>query len=219
MTSFGLPSDCSRLVAVPVVTDRSVNLGAAPTISAEGCVADPHCIQDISLGGIPDSRRWYVVHTQPKNEMRAVENLNRQGFRIFCPRERRKVRHARKTTEVMAPLFPCYVFVQLDRSIDLWRSINGTRGVIRLIANGDEPIAVPKGVVENLQRRMGADGVMDLAEQLKTGDQVTIAEGPFAAMTGTLQNLDAAGRVQILLDLLGQAVRVSVASRAISRAQ
>jgi len=156
------------------------------------------------------NRRWFVVHTQPKSEMRAVPNLERQGYHTFCPCMRHTVRHARKSTPVMVPLFPGYVFVQLDVSADQWRSINGTRGVIRLITNGETPVAVPVGIVEDLQRRISPDGAMDWTTSLKIGDQVKIAEGPFAAFIGTLQKLDASGRVRVLLDLLGRSVSVSL---------
>jgi transcription antitermination factor NusG len=39
---------------------------------------------------------------------------------------------------------------------------------------------------------------------------VVISDGPFAKFVGTLEQLDAAGRVLVLLDLLGRSVRVSV---------
>lgn len=155
-----------------------------------------------------DCARWYVVHTQPHNETRAITNLERQRFVTFNPCVRRVIRHARKKTVVMAPLFPNYVFVRFDPSRDQWRRINGTFGVVRLIANGDEPSVVPDGVIAALQRRIGDDGTMDWAEALHIGDQVRITDGPFADLVGTLEHLDSAGRVRILLDLLGRSVSV-----------
>ena len=162
------------------------------------------------------SERWFVVHAQPKNEMRAVANLNRQGFQTFCPCVRHTVRHARKSTLVLQPLFPGYVFVRIDVSVDQWRSINGTRGVIRLITNGDDPVPVPVGIVEDMQRRISPDGAMDWTSSLKIGDQVKISDGPFAAFIGTLEKLDASGRVRVLLDLLGRSVTVSLRAETIT---
>lgn len=164
----------------------------------------------------PANKRWFVVHTQPKSEMRAVANLERQEFRTFCPAERRVIRHARKSTVVMAPLFPNYVFVELEHLVDRWRAINGTRGVVRLITNGDEPLPIPFGIIEDLQRRMGSDGAMDWTNSLRIGERVVISEGPFAKFIGTLEHLDAAGRVQVLLDLMGRSVRVSVQNESVA---
>lgn len=162
--------------------------------------------------------RWFVVHTQPHNEIRAAANLAQQEFQTFCPSERRTVRHARKTKTVLAPLFPSYIFVQLDLAFDQWRSINGTRGVDRIITYGDQPAPVPQGIVEDLRRRTAGDGAMDWTTTMKVGDKVVISDGPFAKFIGTLEHLDSSGRVQVLLDLLGRAVRVSVKGRAIAPA-
>jgi transcriptional antiterminator RfaH len=154
--------------------------------------------------------RWYVVHTQRHAEGRAISHLEHQGYRIFCPRTRKTVRHARKATSTLAPLFPNYLFVQLDVARDHWHSVNGTRGVIRLISQGETPQPVPFGIVESLQARMSADGAMDWAPSLKIGQAVRIADGPFVDFVGTLEHLDAADRVRVLLEILGRSVSVAL---------
>jgi transcription elongation factor/antiterminator RfaH len=160
--------------------------------------------------------RWYVVHIQPHGEDRAVENLNRQAFTTFCPRITKTVRHARKTTKIRAPLFPGYLFIQLDPKRDRWRAINGTRGVVRLLAQGETPIPVPKGIVEALRARMSDDGVVDWASSLKVGQAVRILDGPFANFVGSLEMLDGAGRVRVLLDLMGRSVVVALPGDTVS---
>lgn len=167
---------------------------------------------DLDLQGA----RWFVVHTQPHNEARASTNLAQQDFYTFFPSIPRTVRHARQTKTVLAPLFPNYIFVRFDPLQDQWRSINGTRGVIRIITHGDLPIALPQGVIEDLQSRTQLNSsVMDWTKSMRIGDEVKITEGPFANLVGTLEHLDASGRVQVLLDLLGRAVRVSLGGQAV----
>jgi transcriptional antiterminator RfaH len=160
--------------------------------------------------------RWYVVQTQPHNEGRAITNLHRQGFMSFNPCVRRTVSHARKKSTVLAPLFPNYVFVQFDPSRDQWRCINGTFGVVRLIANGEVPSSVPDGVITALRARIGDDGAMDWTVSLHVGDLVRVTEGPFMDLVGTLEHLDAAGRVRVLLDMLGRSVSVVMAGNAVA---
>ena len=197
-----------------MVTDSLTTRGHA----ASSQVADQQSAALNDLAAVAGGR-WFVVHAQPRNEMRAVANLNRQGFQTFCPCVRHTVRHARKSTLTLVPLFPGYVFVQVDVSVDQWRSINGTRGVIRLITNGDDPVPVPVGIVEDLQRRISPDGAMDWTSSFKVGDQVKISDGPFAAFIGKLEKLDASGRVRVLLDLLGRSVTVSLHAETIAPAK
>jgi len=159
--------------------------------------------------------RWYVVHTQPCAETQAISHLQMQGYRVICPRYRRVVRHARKARSVLAPLFPNYLFIRLDTSRDQWRSVNGTRGVVRLLMQGGTPQPVPEGIVEGLQARMREDETIDWRSALKIGGTVRIVEGPFAEFVGTLEHLDAAGRVRVLLGLLGRSVSVALRSEAL----
>jgi transcriptional antiterminator RfaH len=183
---------------------------AIPFVDSMGATGEPGPTGAVRLSEELQQHRWYVVHTQPRGEARAVAHLERQGFRTFCPCTRKVVRHARKQSTALAPLFPNYLFVQLDLKHDQWRSVNGTRGVVRLIANGDEPAAVPQGVVETLQKRMKADGAIDWTLSFAVGDRVKIADGPFASLLGTLEHLDASGRVRVLLELLGRSVCVTL---------
>ena len=155
--------------------------------------------------------RWYAVNTQPHQEARADENLRRQGFYSWLPRFRRLRRHARRTDHVLAPLFPGYLFVRLDPEIERWRSINGTFGVVRLLCNGDTPLAVPDGLVEEImQRRDGSGTVVLPPRRISVGEAVRIAVGPFADLEGLFQEMSGRDRVVLLFNLLGRKVRASV---------
>ena len=101
--------------------------------------------------------RWFVAHTQPHAEAKATAHLNRQGFEIYFPRYLKRRRHARRIETVAAPLFPA-LSVRRRRYCDAqrWRSIYSTVGVTRLVCNGDDPTAVPDGIVEALKSREDA---------------------------------------------------------------
>jgi transcriptional antiterminator RfaH len=156
-------------------------------------------------------KRWYVVNTQAQQEARAQMNLRRQGFEAWLPQFRRRRRHARRVDSVLAPLFPSYLFVRLDLEIERWRSINGTFGVVRLLCNGDSPLAVPEGLVEAIMRRRDESGSVVLPlRRLAVGEAVRVAFGPFADLEGLFQEMSGRDRVVLLFDLLGRKVRASV---------
>jgi len=159
--------------------------------------------------------RWYVVQTLPRREASAQMQLEAQGFRTFLPRYAKTVRHARKLMTVSAPFFPRYLFVALDLGRNRWRSVNGTFGVARLLMGDEFPIPVQPGVIEGLIASCGADGIVRLADRLVIGQCVRVLTGPFADMIGKLARLDGAGRVQVLLRLLGGEVPVLLARAAL----
>ena len=155
--------------------------------------------------------RWYAVNTQPNQEARADEYLRRQGFHSWLPRFRRLRKHARRIDHVLAPLFPGYLFVRLDPEIEPWRSINGTFGVVRLLCNGETPLAIPEGLVEEIiQHRDGSGLVVLPPRRLGVGTTVRVAVGPFADLEGLFQEMPGRERVVLLFNMLGRKVRASV---------
>jgi transcriptional antiterminator RfaH len=161
--------------------------------------------------------RWYVVHTRPNSERKAELNLEAQGFKTFLPQIERTIRHARRLTTVRRPLFPRYLFVRLDIGRDRWLSVNGTIGVSRLFTLGGRPVAVPFGIVETLRAHSDA-GLTRLDHSLAEGQRVRILSGPLAEFTATVLRLDARGRVDVLLEIMGAAIPVSVDGRALAPA-
>ncbi|MGC2115668.1 MAG: transcriptional activator RfaH, partial [Pseudolabrys sp.] len=107
---------------------------------------------------IPGQPQWYVVQTQANAENKAVAHLARQGFVTYLPRYLKRRRHARRVDVVAAPLFPRYLFVEIDMAAQRWRSIYSTVGVSRLVCNGEFPAAVPERVVELLRNREDTSG-------------------------------------------------------------
>lgn len=152
--------------------------------------------------------RWFAVHTLPQREVQAHMHLRNQGFEVFLPQRLKTVSHARRRETRLRPLFPRYLFVQIDSCRTRWRSINGTVGVAHLVSFGDLPTPVPEGVVESLIEASDGAGVVRFETQLRAGQAVRLAAGPFAEQLGILSRLDGAGAVRVLLDIMGRRVEV-----------
>jgi transcriptional antiterminator RfaH len=154
--------------------------------------------------------RWYVVQTQVNGEAKAAQNLLRQGYEIYLPRYLKRRRHARKVDFVAKPLFPRYMFVAIDMAAQRWRAIQSTHGVSHLVCNGEEPAAVPKGVLGALRAREDERGFvrMEAKPAFAPGDRVRVLAGAFMDNAGLFDGMGDHDRVAILLDMLGRKVRV-----------
>ena len=82
---------------------------------------------------------WLVVNTQPHKEMYALENLERQGFTVYCPLIIKRVRHARRAYDARRALFPSYVFVNTATTQGRWRPVQSTFGVRSIVFQGEQP--------------------------------------------------------------------------------
>jgi transcription elongation factor/antiterminator RfaH len=172
---------------------------------------------DLGSKALVGNERWFLAHTLPKSELKAVLHLGAQGFRTYLPQIQKTIRHARQLRTVRAPLFPRYLFIALDLERDRWLSVRSTVGVSSLFTQDGRPVPVPVGIVESLVEQ--CDGsVTRLDTNLVKGQHVRILSGPFADFVGTLERLDEAGRVQVLLKMMGASVPVTLHRSALSSA-
>lgn len=167
--------------------------------------------------------RYFVVQTQPSADGIAAANLLNQGFDVFQPTitvERKHPRYQRVTSEVIEPLFPGYLFVRFDLSDARWRSVNGTRGVKGLLGAGEQPIPVPVGIVEDIQRRLTAGEFTPRAvrgPRLKRGELGQVTAGPFSGFIGECL-ASRRDRVKLLLNIFGRRTETWLVTEAVGRA-
>ena len=155
-------------------------------------------------------KHWYAVHTKARQEAVAVDNLKRQAFHTYLPRIAGARRRKGRWQTAVEPLFPGYVFVQLDALAQSIAPIRSTRGVIGLVCFGDELRPVPDGVISALsQAQPDEQAPIDPTNIFKKGDRVQIVDGPMTGMTAIFEAKSGAERVVLLLDLLGRSNRIA----------
>lgn len=139
---------------------------------------------------------WYLITTKLKAEHLVAESLRgRHGLAVFFPRY-----PARKTHSATGlPLFPRYLFVQLDLASQL-DLVRYAPGVGRFVSFGERIEPVPDQVVAELIQRCDANGVL-LAEELQPGQAVRVTTGVFEGFRGIITERRGDQRVRLLLQL------------------
>ena len=163
-------------------------------------------------------KRWYVVHTHAKSEAKALNHLLRQGFEAYLPMYLKQRRHARRVDQVSTPLFPRYLFVCLDLEATRWHPIKSTIGVIGLISHGIMPSALPTAIIEEIRRNESESGYLNLHtfQNFKKGDSVQIMMGALCDQVGMFECAEDNERINVLLNLLGREVRISLPAEAVA---
>lgn len=160
-----------------------------------------------------DALRWHLVMTKPSSEELAVENLARQGYSTYLPRLMQKSLRRGKWCDRIVALFPRYVFVQLNATIQSLAPVRSTLGVTQIVRFGVECMTVPSGVIDALRRSEDpSSGLHQLRRSawFKPGDTVRIEAGPLTGFEGIFESEDGNHRVTVLLDLLGRGTRIQV---------
>ena len=150
--------------------------------------------------------KWYAVHTKPRQEKRAREHLERQGYEVFLPLIKVKKRLRGKWTNRIEALFPRYLFIRLAMFEDNFAPVRSTLGVQHIVRFGDYPAQVPNDFVRVLIANQ--DNLLGITKErqatFKKGEKVTVIEGPLKGLSGIIENDNGQERVILMLNLLGR---------------
>ncbi len=165
---------------------------------------------------------WYVVNTYSGHESKVkekleakIESMGMQDyiFRIVIPETTEvEVKDGIKKEKVKK-MFPGYILVEMIMSDEAWYIVRNTPGVTGFIGSsgkGAKPTPLLPQEIDRILVNMGMSRV-NVEDDLKVGDSVSIVDGPFKGMIGRVDNIDTENnRLNIIIDLFGQETSVDV---------
>nr|MBO4517847.1 transcription termination/antitermination factor NusG [Clostridia bacterium] len=163
-----------------------------------------------------EDAKWYVIHTYSGYEMmvkdsleKLIENNNLQEniFDIQIPTEETLEEKANgKKKVVERKKFPCYVFLKMIYSNEIWYLVTNTRGVTGFVG----PQGRPMPLTEEEVKRMGL-GDKNVEIDFVVGDDVQILNGPLETFTGKVVSINsAAQKVMVNVSMFGRSTDVEV---------
>ena len=88
---------------------------------------------------------WYVVRTKPQQESQAAAILEQRGLTVYLPLlKKRKVRAG---TRAQDPLFPCYLFAEVEVGTDAWLAARSAPYVNYFLGQRGVPTELPAALV------------------------------------------------------------------------
>jgi transcriptional antiterminator RfaH len=152
-------------------------------------------------------KKWYVVLTKVRSEETAQIHLSTKGIEVFYPK---LILPVVKSGRHIVSLFPNYLFVRFDVSSEYYQVV-WCRGVKRVVSFGGTPAVVENSVVDFMREKADSRGLIPAKSNLKVGDKVQIANGPFKGLVGIIQEPpDTKSRVRVLMGILSRNVQVEV---------
>lgn len=161
---------------------------------------------------------WYVIHTKPRDERRALENLERQGYTCYLPMMAAEKIRQGKIALVDEALFPRYLFIRLgDGMLDKsWHPIRSTLGVSRMVMFGNVPAKVDDALIAALHdREIGRDSTPK--RLFSPGEKLRITEGPFVGLEAIYQMSEGEARVMVLIELLSKPTPLRISPTSLRR--
>ena len=149
--------------------------------------------------------QWFLIYTKPRQEERAKENLENQGFETFLPMiAYEKIKQPKLYS--LKPMFPRYLFTKFNVEKN-WVHIKSTRGVSHMVVFGDNLTEVPNSVMDYLKSKVDDNDVLKLQTTRKTfqkGDELVIKQGVFQGKDATFLSMSGKERVRVLLSLMNR---------------
>ena len=154
---------------------------------------------------------WYLLYCKTREEDRAVQHLKNQGIHSFYPTKAvEKIRRGVKSVK-LEPLFPNYLFVNLNPETANFNAIRSTRGVASFIRFGNAYAIIPNYIVELLEQDMIQLNAEVDSEQLpKEGDMVIINEGVYQGLEAIFSTSDGLERSVLLIKLIEQQALLTI---------
>jgi len=161
---------------------------------------------------------WYLLQCKSRQEKRAELNLTNQNWRCYCPMAWVNKSKTMIPQKVYEPLFPGYLFIELEEDVGNWGTIRSTRGVLGFVRFGQYPIPISQDIVQNLMHTLPLIEIGLTADvSFHAGESVRITGGCFEGLNAIYQCESGKERAIILLNIVGSNTAVQVDKTAIEK--
>jgi transcription antitermination factor NusG len=151
---------------------------------------------------------WYALQVASRCEKAVASGLALRGYSEFLPLYRSRRKWSDRFQDVDLPLFSGYVFCQLDVNRRLPALL--IPGVVRIVGLGKMPVPVDDEEIAAVQAVVKSGLLMQPWPFLKTGQTVTIAEGPLRSVTGILTEINGSEQLIVSITLLQRSLAVAI---------
>ncbi len=153
---------------------------------------------------------WYAAYTKCNHEKTVRKLLSDKGIITFLPTIIVPSRRKDRKILIKRPLFPNYIFIELDKLHGNWMKTYRTPGLVSVCGNG-RPMPIPDEDIESIRIFVNSERNLYPLPYLKIGSRVQVISGPLAGAIGVLEKEDHERRRLIVsIELMGQSVAATL---------
>ena len=167
------------------------------------------------------AKRWYIVHAYSNFERKVADSIKERAHsaglddlfdEVLVPMEEVvEVRRGRKVNSERK-FFPGYVLVKMEMTDKAYHLIKDTPKVTGFLGTENKPIPITDEEAERILQQV-QEGVERPKPSVTfdIGEQVRVADGPFASFNGTVEEVDEErARLKVAVSIFGRATPVEL---------
>jgi transcriptional antiterminator NusG len=167
------------------------------------------------------AKRWYIVHAYSNFEKKVAEAIRESADQrglgdlfedILVPTEKVvEVRRGRKV-DAERKFFPGYVLVKMEMTDEAYHLIKNTPKVTGFLGADNKPTPIPESEAMRIAQQV-QEGIERPKPSIsfEIGEQVRVADGPFASFNGTVEEVDEdRARLKVAVSIFGRATPVEL---------
>ncbi len=158
--------------------------------------------------------KWYAICTNSRAEKKVHSNLLSDGFESFLPLVTTVRQWSDRKKIVLKPLFPSYVFVNINTSLEFHKAIS-VNGACACIHFGRDYAIVSEKEINQIKLLVGDSNIMDIevnTQNLKVGEKKKIMFGPLNGMECEILNINNINKIVVRIESLQQCITAVVPS-------
>jgi len=152
--------------------------------------------------------RWFALRVKPHFEKTVAAIARNKGYEEFLPIHRCRRRWSDRFRSVELPLFPGYIFCQLNPEFRL--PLLTIPGALHFIGIGKVPAPIDDEEIAALQAAMQSGLWAEPWPFLDVGQRVRLEEGPLAGLEGLLIEVRKKQRLIVSVTLLRRSMAVEI---------
>jgi transcriptional antiterminator NusG len=169
-------------------------------------------MNEVAAGAAPQVN-WYALWTRSRQERVTALRLASLGISHYLPLQFQIRQWSDRKQPVETPLFPGYVFVQMDLAAGQKLDVLKAQGVVGFVGNSSGPLPIPESQIAFVRKVTACRAECTSGPLMKQGDPVRVVGGLLAGLEGVLVRFGSDSKLVISIEMIQRSVAVTISEK------